>query len=277
MDRATSTRESVVAHTTEPERAASGERPRRPAATRRNAAAEAMQATFGNRIVQRQLQAGIDAAAGRGRPLDGGVRAHLQPRLNFELGATRVHTDGAADRMAQSLGALAFTTGSDIFFRAGAYDRLQSPGRYRRAAGRRRRRGGAGGAAGARGGEPARGPDQLLCRYFRRTLGHDAIRGLRPAAGHRGRWADGRRQHHARVLAEQERAAHRQDRPDPDGSEPEERGGVAGARAEHERGDHGAHRDDPGQGRAGDRPRRRPGARSMALAARRPSASSRTA
>ena len=122
MDRATSTRESVVAHTMEPERAASGERPRRPAATRRNAAAEAMQASLGNRIVQRQLQAGIDAAAGRGRPLDGGVRAHLQPRLNFELGATRVHTDNAADRMAQSLGALAFTTGSDIFFRAGAYD-----------------------------------------------------------------------------------------------------------------------------------------------------------
>ena len=97
---------------------------RHTAAPRTRPQSDARQASLGNRIVQHSdlLQAGIQRAAGRGRPLDPGVRAHLQDRLRVDLGPARVHTDDAAHRMTLGLGALAFTTGPDLFFRAGAYD-----------------------------------------------------------------------------------------------------------------------------------------------------------
>jgi hypothetical protein len=94
--------------------------PRRAADQRR--AADRRQAGLGNRIVQRTLGDDIHASAGRGQPLTPGVRAHLQGRLGCDLGAARIHHDEHAHRMTLGLGALAFTTGPDIFFRAGAYD-----------------------------------------------------------------------------------------------------------------------------------------------------------
>jgi hypothetical protein len=48
--------------------------------------------------------------------------------LGVELGAVRVHTDPQADRLARSVGAVAFTSGQDIFFRQGAYDPVSRRG-----------------------------------------------------------------------------------------------------------------------------------------------------
>ena len=42
--------------------------------------------------------------------------------MGQDLSDVRVHTGNAADALSRSLGATAFTTGSDIFFRDGAYD-----------------------------------------------------------------------------------------------------------------------------------------------------------
>lgn len=96
-----------------------------------------MQSTHGNHAVQRFLQrrAGggaaaqdeqigerIQAKAGSGSSLDGGVRQQLESGLGADMSNVRVHTDAEADGLARSVNSVAFTTGSDIFFRGGAYN-----------------------------------------------------------------------------------------------------------------------------------------------------------
>jgi hypothetical protein len=56
-----------------------------------------------------------------GRPLPDGVRAPLEGLLGADLPRVRIHTDTRADLLAQALGARAFTTGREIFFRRGEY------------------------------------------------------------------------------------------------------------------------------------------------------------
>jgi Domain of unknown function (DUF4157) len=58
---------------------------------------------------------------GPGRPLGATQRAFFEPRVGGDLGGVRVHTDGAAGRAAERLGARAFTLGRDIAFASGEY------------------------------------------------------------------------------------------------------------------------------------------------------------
>lgn len=67
------------------------------------------------------VAARIRAASGAGIPLPADVRGRLEGGLGADLGAVRVHTGGEADRLNRSVGANAFTTGRDIFFRSGSY------------------------------------------------------------------------------------------------------------------------------------------------------------
>ncbi len=98
---------------------------------------QGMQRTHGNRAVQRLLQRRasggvasqdeqigerIQSKAGSGNGLDGGVRQQLEQGLGADMSNVRVHTDIEADQMARSVNAVAFTTGSDIFFSGGAYN-----------------------------------------------------------------------------------------------------------------------------------------------------------
>ena len=48
--------------------------------------------------------------------------------MGVNLGGVNVHTSPEADELNQQLGAKAFTTGQDIFFRSGAYDPHSSAG-----------------------------------------------------------------------------------------------------------------------------------------------------
>jgi len=64
----------------------------------------------------------IQQASQSGRPIEPMARAQLEQRFGVDLGAIRVHTDGAADTLSHELHANAFTTGSEIFFRSGAYE-----------------------------------------------------------------------------------------------------------------------------------------------------------
>ncbi|MFN8513717.1 MAG: DUF4157 domain-containing protein [Chloroflexia bacterium] len=68
------------------------------------------------------VAAGIRAAAGGGRPLEGATRERLETGLGANLGAVRVHADAQADGLARGVRANAFTSGRDIFFREGAYN-----------------------------------------------------------------------------------------------------------------------------------------------------------
>jgi Domain of unknown function (DUF4157) len=96
-----------------------------------------LQRLIGNRSVQRTLAAGeetldrriapelveeIERARAGGEDLAADVRIPMESVLGADLGGVRVHRDAASDGLAQRLSARAFTTGPDIFFRAGAYE-----------------------------------------------------------------------------------------------------------------------------------------------------------
>ncbi|MBF6612712.1 MAG: DUF4157 domain-containing protein, partial [Chloroflexi bacterium] len=103
-----------------------------------------MQQSYGNKAVQRFLQRSasgatdqveeesiasrIQSKSGGGSSLDGGLQRKLESGLGADMSGVRVHTDGEADHMARSVDAVAFTTGSDIFFRSGAYNPESSQG-----------------------------------------------------------------------------------------------------------------------------------------------------
>ncbi|WP_245557534.1 DUF4157 domain-containing protein [Deinococcus peraridilitoris] len=78
---------------------------------------EQLEAAAAQPVLQR-----IQARRGAGNPLPEAVQRHLAQELNYDLSAVRIHADSEADILAKSVHAVAFTTGSDIFFRAGTYN-----------------------------------------------------------------------------------------------------------------------------------------------------------
>ena len=68
----------------------------------------------------------IGRSRSAGASLPRSERSFFEPRLGRDLSSVRLHTGPEASELASSLGARAFTTGSDIFFRSGEY-RPQSP------------------------------------------------------------------------------------------------------------------------------------------------------
>lgn len=102
-----------------------------------------LQQTVGNRAVQRLLaqRSGDqpfdldDETAGRinrersgGQALDSGVQAQMSEAVGTDFSGVRVHTSAESDALNRALGAKAFTTGQDIFFRQGAYQPHSSGG-----------------------------------------------------------------------------------------------------------------------------------------------------
>ncbi len=69
------------------------------------------------------------ARAGGGEALPERVKRQLQPQFNFSLDLVRIHRDGSADGLAKTVNAIAFTTGTSIFFRGGKFDPESSVGR----------------------------------------------------------------------------------------------------------------------------------------------------
>ncbi len=64
----------------------------------------------------------IQAERSGGETLDAEVQSSLSEKFGEDFNGVRVHTGSEADALSHELGARAFTTGSDIFFRAGSYD-----------------------------------------------------------------------------------------------------------------------------------------------------------
>ncbi len=102
-----------------------------------------MQQTMGNTAVQRILAqrqstgpsaveddaaAAINSKRGQGHALDSQIAQRAGQTMGQDLSGVNVHTDSDADQLSQQLGAKAFTTGNDIFFREGAYDPAGSDG-----------------------------------------------------------------------------------------------------------------------------------------------------
>lgn len=85
---------------------------------------EGLQAVQGTALDDETAQA-INRKRGGGQTLDEDIAAKAGSALGNDAASliddVRVHTDEEADRLSQELGARAFTTGNDIFFRDGAY------------------------------------------------------------------------------------------------------------------------------------------------------------
>jgi hypothetical protein len=72
--------------------------------------------------VDAETEGRIHAARGSGEPLDQGTREPMEQAFGADFSGVRVHTDGQADELSESLKARAFTTGQDIFFKSTDYD-----------------------------------------------------------------------------------------------------------------------------------------------------------
>jgi Domain of unknown function (DUF4157) len=68
------------------------------------------------------------APAEGGTPLPDGVQRRMEQALGSGFSAVRVHTGPTAHRLTSGLQARAFTSGRDVFFRAGAYNPGTQPG-----------------------------------------------------------------------------------------------------------------------------------------------------
>ena len=71
--------------------------------------------------VSPDLEAQIQSAKGGGHALAPGLQQRMGEAMGADFSTVKVHADSQADRLNQSIQAKAFTTGSDIFFRQGAY------------------------------------------------------------------------------------------------------------------------------------------------------------
>ena len=105
-----------------------------------------MQRTLGNRAVQRllgqvqrvpyedggelddDLSSQINSRRGNGGRLDGNVADTMSQQMGHDFSGVNIHTDSNADRLSRSIGAKAFTTGNDIFFKQGEYSPGSSDG-----------------------------------------------------------------------------------------------------------------------------------------------------
>ncbi|NEQ97270.1 MAG: DUF4157 domain-containing protein [Cyanothece sp. SIO2G6] len=63
----------------------------------------------------------LNAARGGGQALTPELQTQMGQAMGTDFSGVRVHTDGRSDALNQSVGARAFTTGQDVFFKQGEY------------------------------------------------------------------------------------------------------------------------------------------------------------
>ncbi len=71
---------------------------------------------------EQPLMERIQARRGSGNPIPASLRKVLELELNHDLSRVRLHDDAEADTLAKKVNAVAFTTGQDIFFKAGTFN-----------------------------------------------------------------------------------------------------------------------------------------------------------
>jgi hypothetical protein len=83
----------------------------------------------GGSVVPGDVEERIEQSRGRGRPIEDGMRERMERAFDADFAQVQLHTDGPSDALNRALGARAFTTRHDIFFRAGEYDPQRSDAR----------------------------------------------------------------------------------------------------------------------------------------------------
>ena len=76
---------------------------------------------FGGAAAAPEVVDALRRRRGSGKPLPADVAQSFGEHLGTDLSGVRVHTDGEADTISRSVGAQAFTHGTDIYFTSGSY------------------------------------------------------------------------------------------------------------------------------------------------------------
>ncbi|MFT3823213.1 MAG: DUF4157 domain-containing protein [Chitinophagaceae bacterium] len=71
----------------------------------------------------------IGNLSGSGQPLPAGVREFYEPKFGYNFSNVRIHTDTVAAKSAQSINALAYTSGNNIVFNNGQYSPADNNGK----------------------------------------------------------------------------------------------------------------------------------------------------
>ncbi|NEO83257.1 MAG: DUF4157 domain-containing protein [Spirulina sp. SIO3F2] len=77
-----------------------------------------------------EFESTLNQTLGKGHRLDSNLQAKLGTAMNADFSGLTIHTDQTADVMCKSIGARAFTTGSDIYFGQGEYQPSTSQGQF---------------------------------------------------------------------------------------------------------------------------------------------------
>lgn len=83
----------------------------------------------GGFTLDEETTARINRERGSGQALDSEVQDEVGGALGADLSGVNVHTSPEADELNRDVGAKAFTTGQDIFFREGEYDPRSTSGK----------------------------------------------------------------------------------------------------------------------------------------------------
>ncbi|MBW7880778.1 MAG: DUF4157 domain-containing protein [Anaerolineae bacterium] len=75
-----------------------------------------------------EFESQLNNARGGGSYLDDSTRGKMEGAFGADFSGVRVHTGSQSDALNRSIGARAFTTGSDIFFKSGEYNPGSSDG-----------------------------------------------------------------------------------------------------------------------------------------------------
>ena len=78
--------------------------------------------------VEQDVESKISAKSGSGQTIPDVNRELFESSMGHDFSGVNVHTDSESDSLNKQLGARAFTTGSDIFFRQGEYNPTSSGG-----------------------------------------------------------------------------------------------------------------------------------------------------
>jgi hypothetical protein len=78
--------------------------------------------------VNQDIEGQIQSASGSGQSIPDVNRDMFESSMGHDFSGVKVHTDTQSDGLNRDLGARAFTTGSDIFFRQGEYNPESSDG-----------------------------------------------------------------------------------------------------------------------------------------------------
>ncbi|UKS25232.1 DUF4157 domain-containing protein [Paenibacillus sp. HWE-109] len=72
--------------------------------------------------VDDSIESQIKSKQGNGSKMDGNIQAKMESAFNKDFSDVNIHNDSESTRLSASLGAEAFATGNDIFFREGRYN-----------------------------------------------------------------------------------------------------------------------------------------------------------